>query len=117
MQNRCPLQLFNEITSRYTLSRYFEFIPKRCTDGEMSGSILQVLPAVHRGFLERSRRVPVERLLSQAQKQNKRLLLCGHVRLLDPCLLKSSITCHNMHPAPFGLHHATLSFLDVLSLL
>ena len=41
--------------------------------------IFQVLPAAHRGFLERSRRVPVERLLHQAQMQNKKLLLCGHV--------------------------------------
>lgn len=47
----------------------------------------QVLPSAHRGFLERARRVPVERLLAQAQKQDKKLLLCGHVRpkyLLSP---------------------------------
>jgi hypothetical protein len=30
--------------------------------------------------LERARRVPVERLLAQAKKQDKKLLLCGHVR-------------------------------------
>lgn len=42
-------------------------------------NLMQDLPAVHRGFLDRARKVPMENLLSFAQRQNKKLLLTGHV--------------------------------------
>ena len=58
--------------------------PHSCILKESFLSASQELPAAHRGFLQRARRVPVEQLLAQAKKQDKKLLLCGHVCPLFP---------------------------------
>jgi hypothetical protein len=46
--------------------------------------LLQV-PSAHRGFLARSKAVPIQQLLALAQGSGRRLVLCGHslVSLLD----------------------------------
>jgi len=38
----------------------------------------QQAPAAHRGFIMRSQDIPIDALFAEAQKQGKRLVLCGH---------------------------------------
>jgi hypothetical protein len=40
-------------------------------------AVLQV-PSAHRGFLARSKAVPIQQLLALAQGSGRRLVLCGH---------------------------------------
>lgn len=63
----------------------------------MAFYMLQERPAAHRGYLGRSRHIPVEELFATAQSKGKRLILCGerdgsqkqHCRstmlIYDPC--------------------------------
>ena len=64
-------------------------------------AFLQSDALAHRGFLARSRRIPVEALFAHATRSKKRLVLCGKLRpfeLDDMCLL---VLSHHGVPCPY----------------